>query len=202
MKELNHTILQRAISALPEYEPPTGLWSALQEALDAEEILTVSARALPQYEPPAQIWENLEVTLAKKSALKPNLRVTIFRWIRTAVATGLILLSAWWYFRNDISGTEQIAISQERLDERIRASVQEEEDSAFELVQTLCQSRAPVCEEPAFKTLKSELDELNRAKESVRQALGRYGDDPALAAQLVRIERERSGLLRQIMSLI
>lgn len=202
MKELNHNTLQQAMRRLPQYEPPAGLWDALEESLNAEEQLSAAARTLPKYEPPAQVWENLETALEQNLATKPVLRVAIFRRVMAAAAVGLILLSAWWLFKTGNVGAEQIVVSQARLDEQIRASVQEKEDTAFELVQTLCQSRAPVCEEPKFKTLKSELDALTEAKESLRQALGQYGDDPSLVAQLVRIERERSGLLRQIMSLI
>ncbi len=202
MKELNHNTLQQALQRLPQYEPPAGLWDALEESLDAEEQLAAAAQTLPQYEPPAQVWKNLETALERNPATRPVLRVLIFRRLMAAAAVGLILLSAWWLFKTGTVGAEQIVVSQEKLDEQIRASVQEKEDTAFELVQTLCQSRAPVCEEPEFKTLKSELDELTETKESLRQALGQYGDDPSLAAQLVRIERERSGLLRQMMSMI
>lgn len=202
MNELNHNTLQHALQRLPEYEPPAGLWDALEEALDAEEMLGESVRALSTYEPPAKVWENLEAALEQKNAAKPALRGAIFRRVMAAAAVALVLLSAWWWFQTGNSTAEQIIVSQEKLDEQIRASVQEEEDSAFELVQTLCQSRAPVCEQPEFKTLKSELDELTQAKESLRQALGQYGDDPSLATQLVRIERERSGVLRQMMSMI
>jgi hypothetical protein len=202
MNELNHNTLQRALQRLPEHEPPVGLWDALEEALDAEELLSESVQTLPQYEPPAQVWENLEASLSEKPASRPVLRISIVRRAMAAAAVGLVLLSAWWWFQTSHSAAEQVVVSQEKLDEQIRASVQEEEDSAFELVQTLCQSRAPVCEQPEFKTLKSELDELTQAKKSLRQALGQYGDDSGLAAQLVRIERERSGLLRQMMSMI
>ena len=202
MKELNHNTLQQAIQRLPEYEPPAGLWGALEESLDTEERLTASVRTLRQYEPPAQVWQNLETTLEQDPLQQPAQRITVFRRIMAAAAIGLILLSAWWLVNTGNAGTEQIVVSQQKLDEHLRVSIQENEDTAFELVQTLCQSRAPVCEEPAFKTLKSELDELTQAKESLRQTLGRYGDDPGLTAQLARIERERSGLLRQMMSMI
>ncbi|MBX2890262.1 MAG: hypothetical protein KF734_04995 [Saprospiraceae bacterium] len=202
MKELNRNTLKEAIQRLPQYEPPAGLWDALEESLNAEEQLSAAARTLPQYEPPAQVWQNLETALEQNPATKPVLRVAIFRRLMAAAAVGLILLSAWWLFKTSNVGAERIVVSQARLDEQIRASVQEKEDTAFELVQALCQSRAPVCEEPEFKTLKSELDALTEAKESLRQALGQYGDDPSLVAQLIRIERERSGLLRQMMSMI
>ena len=198
MKELNINTLRQALSSLPEYEPPTGLWNDLETALDADGLLTESARALPQYDPPAKVWDKLENALEQKKAV----RVSFFRKILAAAAVGLVLLSAWWFVRPLTSGQDRVVVTQETLNEDIRASVQETEDAAFELVETLCASRAPVCEQPDFKALKTELDELSGAKKELRNSLGRYGDDPALAAQLVRIERERSSLLRQMMTMI
>lgn len=198
MKELNINTLQKALGQLPEYEPPTGLWDDLEAALDADGLLSESARSLPQYDPPAQIWSNLENALAQKKTF----RISFSRKILAAAAVGLLLLGAWWFMSPDTSGQGRVVVTQETLNEEIRNSVQEKDDVAFELVETLCASRAPVCEQPDFKALKSELDELSEAKKELRNTLGRYGDDPALAAQLVRIERERSGLLRQMMTMI
>lgn len=198
MKELNINTLQKALGQLPEYEPPTGLWDDLEAALDADGLLSESARSLPQYDPPAQIWSNLENALAQKKTF----RISFSRKILAAAAFGLLLLGAWWFMSPDTSGQGRVVVTQETLNEEIRNSVQEKDDAAFELVETLCASRAPVCEQPDFKALKSELDELSEAKKELRNTLGRYGDDPALAAQLVRIERERSGLLRQMMTMI
>lgn len=198
MKELNINTLQKALGQLPEYEPPTGLWDDLEAALDADGLLSESARSLPQYDPPAQIWSNLENALAQKKTF----RISFSRKILAAAAVGLLLLGAWWFMSPDTSGQGRVVVTQETLNEEIRNSVQEKDDAAFELVETLCASRAPVCEQPDFKALKSELDELSEAKKELRNTLGRYGDDPALAAQLVRIERERSGLLRQMMTMI
>ncbi|MBK7936466.1 MAG: hypothetical protein IPJ82_05005 [Lewinellaceae bacterium] len=198
MKELNINTLQKALGQLPEYEPPTGLWDDLEAALDADGLLSESARSLPQYDPPAQIWSNLENALVQKKAI----RIGFSRKILAAAAVGLLLLGAWWFMSPDTSKQGRVVVTQETLNEEIRNSVQEKDDAAFEMLETLCASRAPVCEQPDFIALKSELDELSEAKKELRNTLGRYGDDPALAAQLVRIERERSGLLRQMMTMI
>lgn len=198
MKELNVNTLRQALSRLPEYEPPAGLWDELEASMDADIQLSGTVQTLPLYDPPAEIWNNIENRLQQK----PAVRLGIFRRILAAAAVGLVLLSAWWLMGPATSGQDRVAVTQETLNADIRASVQEKEDAAFELVETLCASKAPVCEQPDFKALKSELDELTDAKKEIRTTLGRYGDDPGLAAQLVRIERERSGLLRQMMNMI
>jgi hypothetical protein len=93
-------------------------------------------------------------------------------------------------------------VSQETIDHTISAAVKEPDDAAFDMVQNLCAGAAPVCNQPAFKSLKSELDELTLAKNELKQAMGAYADDPDLAAQLIRIERARSELLQQMMQMI
>jgi hypothetical protein len=204
MKERNRHSLQQAIGQLPEYSPPDDLWDAMETALDMERELRDSLHALPQYEPPARIWQNLDAALEHvPSGFSP--RLFIIRQSRSLLAvaaTVALLLSVWQYFDRNPGATEYVVVKQEQLNEQLRALVEKDDDEAFSLIQSLCQSRAPVCEEAAFKALKSELDELTDAKNALRQNLGRYGDDPGLAAQIIHIERERSGVLRQLMSLI
>jgi hypothetical protein len=208
MKELNHNTLRDALHALPTYEPPFGLWDEIELALDAEDALTESVQALPQYEPPDALWQHLEARLdaaevRKTLRMEPLLRPLRRRQWWAAAAAVALLAAAWWLLR-PAAESEQMAlhISQEALNTEVQNAAQEAEDAGFSLVAQLCQSQAPVCEEPDFKALKSELDDLSAAKAELRNALGQYGDDPTLAAQLVQIERERSDVLRQMMQMI
>lgn len=207
MKELNHNTLHNAIRTLPEYEPPVGLWDSIEEALDAEEQLSQSVQSLPQYDPPAHIWGNLEAALPiVKPMPKPVLRGTLFRQILAVAAISLAVLGTWWLVQKNVSATGEAAIAvtvtQEALNAEVQSAAKENEDEGFDLVSQLCESKAPVCEDPDFKALKIELDDLTQAKNELRVALGSYGDDPTLASQLVQIERERSAVLRQMIQMI
>lgn len=209
MNELNHNTLRDALHALPAYDPPFGLWDEIELALDADDALTESVRALPQHEPPDALWQCLEARLdaaevQKTVRMEPALRPLRQRqWWWAAAAAVALFAAAWWLLR-PTAESEQMAvqISQETVNTEVQAAAQEAEDEGFELVATLCESKAPVCEEPDFKALKTELDDLTAAKAELRTALGQYGDDPALAAQLVQIERERSDVLRQMIQMI
>ena len=209
MKELNHNTLHEALQALPTYEPPLALWDDIELALDSEDALAESVQALPQYEPPDAVWQHLEAQLEaaeprKAVRLEPLLRPLQQRQWWAAAATIALLVVAWWLLRPTASEGELVAvqITQETVNTEVQAAAQEAEDEGFDLVATLCESKAPVCEEPDFKLLKSELDDLTLAKNDLRTALGQYGDDPDMAAQLVQIERERSEVLRQMMQMI
>ena len=202
MKEINQHTLHTTLARLPQYEPPVGVWENLDSALGLDIALANSVRQLPPYTPPAAVWENITAQLP---TTRPAAR-RVALWPRYAVAAALAaaLFGAWWLLRPtmDVNMPEQIVVTQEMMDQQIVATVRESEDGAFQWVQDLCASRAPVCQEPAFKSLKSELDELTAAKQHLHTALGQYGDDPDLAAQLVQIELARTQLLQEIMQLI
>ncbi len=202
MKELNHPTLQAALVRLPHYEPPVGVWESLDAALALDAALGDSAQQLPTYAPPTAVWENIAAQLptARPVARRVNL------WTRYAVAAAVAaaLFGAWWLLRpmTDMNASEQIVVTQETMNQQVVAAVQENEDDAFQWVENLCASRAPVCEEPEFKTLKSELDELTAAKQNLHTALGQYGDDPDLTTQLVQIELARTQLLQEMMQMM
>jgi hypothetical protein len=95
-----------------------------------------------------------------------------------------------------------VVISQQIVDNQLMEVCREQDNQAFELVQNLCREQMPVCKNPEFKNLKTELDELTAAQNELRQALGQYADDPELVAQIIRIEHERTSILQQIIQLI
>jgi hypothetical protein len=201
MQEQNKHILQQALGQLPQYAPPIGIWEEIHATLDADQLLQHELPALPTHTPPDAVWEAIEQQLP---GIIPNRRrigrVQMMRLAAAAVLVGMAL-GMWWLVQ---SGKEEAVIvqSQELVDPNILEATYAPEDSAFQFVEKLCETKVPVCQDPAFETLKTELDELSAAKDALRTAMGAYSDDPGLAEQMVRIERERSVLLQQIMQLI
>jgi len=210
MKELNHNILKAGLNGLPEHVPPSSVWELLKENLEADAAVAYGIQRLPLHEPPSEIWTQIEAKLAVESAhRRPNAHpsaatIHLSRRHYAAAAAIALLLAAWWFW-NPGTGRPQsaaLAVTQELADDQLLQANAESEDDAFQLVQELCRTQTPVCEQPEFKTLKMELDELTDAKSELREALGSYGDDPELHTQLVRIERERSAVLRQMIAMI
>lgn len=216
MKELNYNRLREALDVLPEHTPPVAVWEALDDALELEATLAKNLHRLPTYTPPSEIWTHIEAALPQAPVAGNNTsnhavagnKITGIRgalspaiW-RYAAALAL-LLAAWWIFSPaNPTETTAIATTQESVDDQLLGADTASEDEAFQMVQDLCRAQTLVCEQPEFKSLKTELEELTDAKTELREALGSYGDDPELHAQLARIERERSDVLRQMMSMI
>ena len=204
MKEIHYTSLREALGRLPEHAPPAAVWAGLEEALDADAALAADMPNLPVYDPPAAIWTQIEAGLetegrpvSKTIAMWPTARRL------SAVAAALaLLLAGWWYWAPAKPSGAIVSVHQEVVDNRLLAANTEAEDDAFGMVQELCRTEMPLCDQPEFRSLKTELDELTQAKTELKAALGNFGDDPELHAELARIERERSDVLRQMMSMI
>jgi HAMP domain-containing protein len=200
--EKNRATLTSALRKLPEYDPPTSLWDDLESALDADDLLKQSIPNLPVYDPPETVWSDIEAKLNQPVQQTLKIRSRNFRRYAVAATLAGALLAAWFLLRPATIPTDNLTVSQEKIDNTVAAAAREPEDDAFKMVQNLCAGAAPVCNQPQFKALKSELDELTKAKQELRDALGPYGDDSELTAQLVRIERERSELLQQMIQMI
>ena len=90
----------------------------------------------------------------------------------------------------------------EVADDVVLKASQNADDPGYALIETLCREALPLCEEPQFKQLKTELDELSRAHTELKNALGDFADDPELVTQLVRIEQSRNQILQQLIILM
>ena len=204
MKEIHYTSLREALGRLPEYIPPVAVWAGLEEALDADAALAGDIPNLPVYEPPAAIWTQIEAGLEteRRPVGKTIAMWPLARRLAAVAAALALLLAGWWYWRPATTSGAIVSVHQEVVDNRLLAANTEAEDDAFGMVQELCRTEMPLCDQPEFRSLKTELDELTQAKTELKAALGNFGDDPELHAQLARIERERSDVLRQMMSMI
>lgn len=208
MEEKNRDTLENAIGRLPGHQPPASVWDGLAAALDADEAAAqqpAPIRRLPQHEPPPAIWANIEQALENdRAAQQRRAEWRVFRGPARLAAAAAILLALVGvaFFVRQQTGGEQLSVRQEQVDEHLLEVVREAENPAFDLVQDLCRERQPVCQQPDFKRLKTELDELTAAKKELKNALGNFGDDPTLVAEMVKIERDRSRILEQMMQMI
>ena len=87
-------VLQNALSRLPQYAPPAGLWEALEAALDAEQHLSGAVRELPVYTPPETIWANIETKLEQAPKQRRTIRAILSMRVLLAAASLLLLLAA------------------------------------------------------------------------------------------------------------
>lgn len=204
MQEKNRHILLEAIQNLPQYEPEALNWLAIEaelEVLEKEDDLQNAINELPAYSPADSLWDNIENELETDS--KKAGRVVWLKRVST-VAAAIVLLVVGNFIFNQNSEQESITFSysQEIVEDDLLKQDWDDDNDAFEMVMAFCETENIVCTLPEFVVLKTELEDLNSAREEVKTALDHYGVDAELIAQLTRIEHDRSGVLKKMIAKI
>jgi hypothetical protein len=171
--------LQAALRRLPDYDPPPEIWSQIEKTL---EPANPAQPRLPEYDPPAELWPRIE------SGLRPP-AIHTRRALLLAAALALLLIAR-YPFRNPTDpAAASIRYSQEVLVEPPPTPAANQTDKTRQLLDTLCRKRPKRCLQPDFLQMKAELEELTAAQSALAEAIGQYNNDPALRAELARIER-------------
>lgn len=195
--------LHRAIEALPGYAPSPKTWENISAGLAAEasaQMLQQALQDLPRYSPPKKTWEGIQEKIDR-----PARRIY---WPALAkVAAAAALLTALWWTWPAGNSTDQASASyaytQETTDSPFYPEADWEQDD--QLMQKAVQAfrRDPVAQQlPEYELLLAEWSALKTAQEEVKNMMERYGKDARLVRQMTDIERERSGLIREMIAQI
>lgn len=223
MKEINKHTLIEATASLPEYEPPSSVWQAIDQELvlrkgvaDLEEyepptlvwgniqnelVLQKSIAELPNYEPPTSVWENIAQELSTRKPQRTGRVVSMQKWVRYAAAAAI--LSALTIFGLNLISTEteaeaQFSYSIETVEDDLLKKDWNEDEDAFAYLMNICKERVLACENPEFKSLKMELEELNDAKAMLEEAIGAYGTNADLVVEIREIEFARTNIVKRM----
>jgi len=200
MQEQDPSKLRNALRQLPSYNPPEDLWQAISADLRQQEAdvpLRQAISDLPTYEPPTMVWQGIE------QALEPATSTPIIRklWFRVAVAAA-VLAGCFWFVQgfqsSEITYQVVLSTSQEQVDARLLARDWQQDEEGFETVAQICEQKPFLCSNSDIQSIQAELEELTSAKESLENALGKYGTDVFLIQELKEIELERTELLKKM----
>ncbi len=208
-------LLDEAVQALPVHSPPANVWSNIEAGLERQPrykrkrvffprsawvavaatllLLLVATRWMQQF--PDNSTADMAVLPIEEPTLNPGLSVPE----PSTIAAPKPLTTK---VRATKKRTSTITFSQKVVDNQLLEVCREPENDAFSLIEQLCQTQMPACDNPEFKILKTELNEVTAARNTLRQALGQYADDPQLLAQMVQLEQTRTAILQQMMQLI
>ncbi len=207
MEEQNKKTLIEALSSLPEHEPKEMLWEQIEEQMEGglESVMPKQLLlSLPQYEPPDSAWDGIAKQL---DGQKPQAKIVKLGWRKAlAVAASLaLLLVAYW----QLNGSKQLEanvvavnFSEETVDPLLLQHDWDADEDAFGEFLSLCEAKKIVCEQPEFKMLQGELEELTAAKEELKEAIGEFSTDADLVIQIKEIELERNGVLKKMIAML
>jgi hypothetical protein len=218
--QLNIPQINELKTQLKEYNPPPFIWDNLELELekDAKNVQNTDLSS-GTHEGVYSLGNNSEIKKLIKNELifvnkpikKQGLlrRLYIQKWAMAATITGLIFTVFILLKRQNTdlsSGTHEggsnLKYSTETVDNQLLKTDWNDAEQDYKMVETICQQHIAACETPAFKTLKQELDELNEARESVKNAIGTFNSDADLMMQLKNIEQERAAILKQIVGVL
>jgi len=204
MQEKNKHILLDAIQNLPQYEPEALTWLVIEaelEVFEKEDDLQNAINELPTYSPADSLWDNIGNEL-KTDSIKAGRVVWLKRISTAAAAIAFLVIGNFIYNQNLQQERITISYSQEIVEDDLLKQDWDEDNDAFEMVMAFCETENIVCTLPEFVILKTELEDLNIAREEVKTALDHYGIDAELIAQLTRIEHDRSYVLKKMIAKI
>jgi len=197
MEKNKHT-LQEALTRLPQYEPPKQNWDYIVADLDLDvqaPAWKTQLKSLPSYAPPEAAWEQIAAELPAPSAKRVRLWT---RWA-AAAAVALLLTVGWWQNRN--TETVQLSFSQEVISDQVMPEDWDQDEESIAEVMRLV-ANSPL-ENPAdFDRLKEDLNELNQAKAELMALMEAYGRDPKVIREIGEIERQRSAVIKKVVTLI
>lgn len=206
MKENNKQYLQRAIQSLPTYEPPASVWDHISAQLRQEENKGRLRKAIGQmrtYEPPDFLWDRIERELDQPEPGGRIRRLPRRALKMTAAAVLLLLVVA--RFALDRKPAERVtySVAEKAISAPapFTADWNADENLVEELV-SLFEESPKATNAPNYQTLRTEFDELNKAREELEIIMKKYGEDADIVRELKEIEFQRSDLIQQMAALI
>lgn len=219
-QEINPEVLKQAIDNLPIHQAPDFNWTAIDE--DPEKALKDAIKGLPTHEAPSFIWDHVEAGLdhsfeliSPPDALWDKIdeelekdryfdrvrKIPIWKSVAAAAAIALFFWTATGTL-NPTTESSAFLYSEELVDDELNFGEMDEDEEAFEMINELCKEAALVCEQTDFKELKFELDELNDARNEIKEIITSFNEEPELLAQLTDIEMQRSEVLKKMIAIL
>ncbi|HKK74796.1 MAG TPA: hypothetical protein VJ953_06990 [Saprospiraceae bacterium] len=197
--EKQNQLIRQAISELPDYQAPEQLWPQISEQLDIdqkERLIQRQLAQLPDYHPPETVWTEIAEGLAK--APPKNTWLRLVRQPLTWAASFLLLFSLYWLVTQSQGPEVSYTYTTQAESQWLLESDWDADEADFAEVVQLHQRYLRTFDDQSAASLQEEFDELNTAREEIKETLDRYGKDQELIRQLAAIERARTQIVNQM----
>ena len=172
------------------------IWDNIEKALDFDDQLKLRIPDLPVFEPENTLWVKIEDNLPKRKMDITPVQYLI-RIASVAASIAIIIFATNGLYRmeqkNFVVQTEIISIKTNDINI---------EDKAVNEINLICKSNMPICDQPEFRELIEQYDELNKEELELKQAINKIGDSPEMIKAMIKIENLKSETLVDIFTLI
>ena len=216
--------LRRAIQHLPAHEPDPATWPRLETHLAAADALQPVVPLLPQHEPDDSAWdfiaarldEAAPVSAAPAPAPVPAVVRPLWpdraavRWALAVAASVLLVLGGWWQLRPATSvpavptvTREQVTFSEEEGPLPLPAPAVDPLDAqGLAFIDARCSPQPVVCQSGEFRTLRTQLLELETEEAQLRRDARRFGASPELLREQARLVTLKATVTRELVQLL
>jgi hypothetical protein len=208
--------LRRALGALPTHEPDPDTWAHLAARLAADAALARALPTLPAHEPDEEVWAaitaRLDTVAPAQAPIPPAVgrRLWIARPMRQVLALAaslLLVLGVWWQLRSVAPGPvvahETVTFGEEAGPLVLPAMAGDPlEVQGLSFIEARCSTQPTVCQSGEFRTLRTQLQELETQEAQLRQAARRFGASPELLREQARLVTLKAAFTRQLVQLL
>lgn len=212
--------LRRALATLPVHEPEDATWERIEAQLAADAALGRTIPELPLHEPDEELWGNIVAGLdapavvSEPAGLPAPAPVVRRLWparaVRRALAVAaslLLLVGGWWQLHPRAAGPvvaqQTLTFSEEEAALPVPApapDLLEQQGRLF--IEAHCSSRPVVCQSGEFRTLRTQLQELETQEARLRQDARRFGTSPELLREQARLITLKASVTRELVQLL
>ncbi|SMB93659.1 hypothetical protein SAMN00120144_2675 [Hymenobacter roseosalivarius DSM 11622] len=216
--------LQRALNSLPTHEPDLDTWPQIEGQLAADEAFSGLVSTLPAHEPDDILWDAIAARLnenapataspvpAEATKVRPTWPAYTLRRVMAIAASVLILLGVWWQqrlttepmaasgFRETVSFSEEVVAAP--LPSAVPVSEDPLEQEGQSFIDAHCSSLPTVCQSGEFKSLRTQLTELEEEEKQLRQDARRFGESPELLRQQAQLISLKATVTRELVQLL
>lgn len=163
-----------------------------------DKVLRKAIQDLPEHMPSAGLWEDIASQIDEET---PEPRRRPVNWMRYAAALLLIAAGTTWYLLD--SRNSDISFGEELSDLGSETSVSQVVDSDFEVfLEEECSDIREVCEMPEFKTLITQLTELEAEVTNIAYMIETTGYDEFLYKAKTKADQETVRIKKELVKLL
>lgn len=192
--ENNTSLIRKA--QLSEVKPPDMIWANIDKELNRREKIS----SLTQVNPPEKIWETIELQLERNESRLSKRKTIQFASWTSAIAAILII----GFFISTLFKTtpKNLTYSEEWIEIPIELQWDGNEEEIEAALDLLCSERPIECQSPDFKKIQQELLFLTESKQVILDQLRKYESNTELEQLLVKIELERTSIIKELIEKI
>jgi hypothetical protein len=202
MKERKRHILNKKISQLSNYEPPSKVWDHIEKELQFEEDLHTTLKNLPAYTPSEKIWESINTEVnSNHKIVGLKLFTHTIAWASAGIAASIMAL---FLIKSTFKSPEKdakITYSEEIVyEEKMPVQDSLKEQMAIKYINEQCLRNETTCSSNDFREKIKELEKIDKELKKIYAVEVKSGSSTALITSEIKLTNLRCQLIKELIN--